>query len=253
MRKNALESLISRELLYQEAQKSGITADENTANSELERFKSQFQDKKNYAMALSDMKMTEDELKTLLGNEWALKQFVEKRFSDKAEVTDAEAREYFDRNPDVFKRPEQVKASHILIKVEPGADEAQTAAAHEKMKNIEGRIEKGEAFADLARANSQCPSSSRGGDLGYFGRGQMVKPFEDVAFSLNKDEMSGIVKTDFGYHLIKTTDKKPATAMTYEDVKDDLKKQMSQQKLQQMLIPYMEELKQKAKVERILE
>lgn len=90
----------------------------------------------------------------------------------------------------------QVRASHILV------------GSKNDATKILNRIRAGARFEDLAKKHSQCPSGKRGGDLGYFGKGQMVKPFEDVAFTLNKGDISEPVQTQFGFHLIKVTDKK---------------------------------------------
>jgi peptidyl-prolyl cis-trans isomerase C len=104
----------------------------------------------------------------------------------------------------------------------------------------------------LAREYSEGPSSVKGGDLGYFGRGQMVKPFEDAAFALNVGELSEVVETRFGYHLIKVTGKNPETVVAYADVKERLQKYLKDEKVQQEVSAYVEDLKTKAKVERFL-
>ena len=145
-----------------------------------------------------------------------------------------------------------MKASHILIKVDPKADESQRAEARKKLEAIEQRLKRGEDFSALAKGSSQCPSSAKGGDLGYFQRGQMVKLFEEVAFALKPGEVSGIVETKFGYHLIKVVDKKPETMMAFKDIKDRLAQQLKQREVLKELHQYVSELKKKAKVERFL-
>jgi peptidyl-prolyl cis-trans isomerase C len=112
--------------------------------------------------------------------------------------------------------PEQVHARHILVKVDPKADATQKAAARKKIEDIQKQLKNGEDFSELAKKASDCPSNAKGGDVGYFGRGQMVKPFEDAAFSLKPGEVSGIVETEFGLHLIKVMDKKPEKIMDYQ-------------------------------------
>jgi peptidyl-prolyl cis-trans isomerase C len=123
-----------------------------------------------------------------------------------------------------------VRASHILIKADPQADESQKAAARKKIKEIQNKLSKGEDFTALAREYSEGPSGTKGGDLGYFSRGQMVKPFEDAAFTSAPGQVSDIVETRLGYHLIKVTEKKPETIVAYADIKDQLQEYLKQKK-----------------------
>jgi len=137
-------------------------------------------------------------------------------------ASDTQAREFYDSNMDRFEKPEQIKASHILIKVEPEDTDAIKADKRRRLAELKARIDGGEDFAALASENSDCPSSSNGGDLGLFGHGQMVKPFDDAAFALSTGEVSEIVETRFGYHVIKVTEKTESTTTPYEEVKDDI-------------------------------
>jgi peptidyl-prolyl cis-trans isomerase C len=104
----------------------------------------------------------------------AIKEFIDKQFVQKVTISDKESKAYYESNPDLFKQPEQVQASHILIKIDSKADESQKAQARKKIEKIQKRLQKGEDFAALAKEFSQCPSKAKGGDLGYFQRGQMV-------------------------------------------------------------------------------
>jgi len=143
-------------------------------------------------------------------------------------------------------------ASHILIKAEQDADKAKTLEAKEKIEMIQKRVKKGDDFAALAKEFSEGPSAPKGGDLGYFGPGRMVKPFETAAFKMEPGEVSDIVKTRFGYHLIKVMDKKPAKQVTFEEVQDKLQQFLKQQKVQKEVEAYIKQLKESAKIERFL-
>jgi peptidyl-prolyl cis-trans isomerase C len=167
-------------------------------------------------------------------------------------VSDEESKTYYDSHPDLFKQPERVRARHILIKVDPGADESQKAEARKKIKEIQEKVQKGEDFAALAKESSEGPSSAKGGDLGYFRRGQMVKSFEEAAFRLQPGEVSEIVETGYGYHLIMVIDKKPETTIAYKDVKDRLEQHLKREKVRKEVSLYVEKLEEKAKVERFL-
>jgi len=121
-----------------------------------------------------------------------------------------------------------------------------------KIEKIQQKLRQGEDFAALAKEFSQCPSGSKGGDLGYFAQGQMAKPFEDAAFALMPGEISDVVETTFGYHLIKVNDKTPETVLAFDDIKDGLKRYLTQQKVQQEVVLYVQKLKEQATVERYL-
>ena len=150
-------------------------------------------------------------------------------------VTDAECEAYYNENKEQFKE-EMVRAAHILVEEE--------AQAKELLAAIEG----GADFHELASANSKCPSGSRGGDLGDFGRGQMVPEFEQAAFALNIGEVSGIVKTQFGYHLIKLLDKKDEVPFT--DVKGQIEQYLMSKKQNEMYSNFTQGLKSKYIVEK---
>jgi len=124
--------------------------------------------------------------------------------------------------------------------------------AKEKIKTIQLKLKKGEGFATLAKEFSEGPSKNNGGDLGYFQRGQMVKSFEDVAFALRTEEVSDIVETQFGYHIIKVEDKKPEKTIGYKDVKDDLAQHLKQEKTKQEVNKYIQKLREKSKIEKFL-
>jgi peptidyl-prolyl cis-trans isomerase C len=252
IKKGVLENLINHELLYQESQKQGITVDETAIDEQLKKLKERFSSEAEFKSELSKANLSEATVKSQFKREIAIQQFIDKRFVQGITVSDKESKAYYDSHPDLFKQPEQVRASHILAKVDPGAGESQKVEARKKMEKIQEKVRKGEDFAALAKESSEGPSSDKGGDLGYFGRGQMTKTFEEVAFGLPPGEMSDIVETEFGYHLIKVSDKKPETKIAYEDIKGRLEKHLKLQEVRKEVKLQVEELKEQAKVERFL-
>ena len=149
-------------------------------------------------------------------------------YLDKVTVAEDEISAFYELNPEGFKEPEQVQARHILFKVPSGASESADTSAKEKALAILKKTKEGEDFATLAKEHSQGPTASKGGDLGYFSRGQMVKPFEELAFSLKKGEIGGPVRTQFGWHLIKVEDRKAAIVKTLSEVKDQIEASIKQ-------------------------
>ncbi len=252
IKKEVLENLIDSELLHQESQKKGIKVEEAAINEQLSILKKRFPSEAEFKSALSKMNLSEADIKFQLKREMTIQQFIDKQFGQKVTVSDEEIKAYYDSHQNLFKQPEQVQASHILIKVDPQAEESQKAEARKKIENIQQKLQKGEDFAALAKEFSQCPSSTKGGDLGYIRRGQTVKPFEEAAFALGPGKVSDIVETRFGYHLIKCIDKKPETTIAYQDTKDRLGQYLKQEKVQEEVNLYVDKLKAKAKVERFL-
>lgn len=250
IKKEVLESLIKRELLYQESQNKGVKVEEAALNEQIESMRKRFSTEAELKSALSRMNLTEADVKSEIERLMAIQKFIDEQIFKKVTVSEEESRAYYESHPDLFKKPEQVLASHILIKVDPKAEESKKTEARKTLETIMERLKKGEDFAELAKEFSQDPSSSKGGDLGYFGQGQMVKPFEEAAFALKTGEVSGVVETKFGYHLIKVFDKKDETTMAYEEIKDRLQEHLKQEKVKEQLNQYVEELKGKAKIER---
>jgi len=182
----------------------------------------------------------------------AIRKLIDTHIAPNTTVTDKESKTFYEENPDLFKQDEQVKASHILIKLDTAADEAQKTKAKNEIADLQKQLNAGGDFAQMAKEHSQGPSAVNGGDLGFFGRGQMVKPFENVAFGLKVGEVSEIVETRFGYHLIIVTDKKPAAVMPFPETETKIREHLKQKKLEQEVVAYLQTLREKAKIEKFI-
>lgn len=214
-----LDEFILREILYQEAIKKGLDKDKEIISA-LEIFK-----------------------KKLL-----VQTLLEKEVVERTTVSEDEVKQYYEEHKDDFKIPEQVNAAHILVKVEETADEAENKAALEKAESLLKRIKEGSDFSELAKENSDCPSGSRGGELGYFSRGRMVPEFEEAALKLKAGEVSDIVKTKFGYHIIKILERKEASQKEFSEVREEIEQKLLEEKWKSSLSDYTEALKGKAKI-----
>ena len=252
IKKQVLENLIARELLYQESQKKGIKVDQKEIEAQLTALKGRFPSEVEFKKALSTMNLTEAGLRFQFERDLAIRKLLDDQIGGKSTVSEKESRAYYDSNLGSFKKPEQVRASHILIKVDPGADEAKKAEARTKIESLQAKLKNGEDFGALAKEYSEGPSGPKGGDLGFFGRGQMVKPFEETAFSMKPGQVSGMVETRFGYHLIMVTERTPESTLSYEEVKDRLEQYLKKQKVQEEIAAYVETLKGKGKIERLV-
>ena len=252
MGQKILDQLIDMEILLQESQKQKIQITDTSITDHLAKFKARFPSGEAYEKALKELNVSEADLKEKTMKGMAVQELIEKQVTSKIEISDTDSRSFYDSNPNFFEQPEQVEARHILIKSDSKDDKAQQEKALEKIKEVQQQIKAGEDFAALAKKYSEGPSGKNGGDLSYFGRGQMVKPFEDVAFNLEPDQISDIVKTRFGYHLIMVTGKKAARTIPYEEVKEKIGTHLKQQKTSESVKVYIEKLKKEATIEKSL-
>lgn len=215
MKREALEEMIDEELLWQEAQRQKIVVAPEEVQAAIAQRKSQFRNPDAFQRRLSVAGFTEATYQDYVKREVAVEKLL-KREADGVTVSDQEVHDFYVANPDKFARPEEVRARHILVKLEPGADEAKRAAARAKLEGILAQAKNGADFAELARKNSD-DSAANGGDLGFFRRDQMVKPFEEAAFGLKPGEISGIVQTQYGYHIIKLEERRAGGDLIPED------------------------------------
>ncbi|HBD07192.1 MAG TPA: peptidylprolyl isomerase [Syntrophobacteraceae bacterium] len=248
LRKEVLDSLVSREVVYQESQRRGLKASEKEIDEKIGDLKKGFPSEAEYQAVLQRMNVTEAELRKQVSRQLAMKKLIDQTIAPEVTVTDAEVKKYYDEHPEDFKMPEQVRASHILKKADAKASEADKAKAKKELTDLQQRLKKGEDFAELAKQSSDCPSAPRGGDLGFFPRGQMVPAFEEKAFALKPGELSDIVETQFGYHLIKVTDKKAPGTLTFEESKDRVAQYLKQEKTTDQVSKFIDGLKSKADV-----
>jgi peptidyl-prolyl cis-trans isomerase C len=255
MGKEALEHMIVERLIDEQVKAAQIAVTPEDVNNLIQE------------MAAAE-KLSVDDMKALIEasgqsfEQWKQRMQLEKRlayqklfeskFGSDVNVTEEEARQYYLENQQQFEIPAQIRASHILIKPDtsdPNVEPALAkAAARTKAEELLKQIKDGADFAELAKANSSCPSSVRGGDLGFFSKGQMVPAFEEAAFALGVGQVSDIVETNFGYHIIKITDKKDAGTKTFEEVKDNLVEMLTAKKQGELAEKYVESLKAGANI-----
>lgn len=173
-------------------------------------------------------------------------EYVRKNIEPKLKVTDEEIQKFYDEHKTDFTVPETVKARHILLKVDSGADEKAWKDAEKKANDIKKKLAEGGDFAKLAQEFSDDPGSkARGGDLGFFPKGRMVPEFENAAFALKPGEISAPVKSTFGYHIIQTQEKKPSETKKLEDVKQQIGQRLEAQQLQNNVETTVNQLKGK--------
>jgi peptidyl-prolyl cis-trans isomerase C len=250
LRSQVLDNLINQELLYQESARKKVKVQPEAVEKEITDIKGRFKDPKEFEATLTRMRMDEAGLRQQISQRSAIRTLIDQEIAGAITISDAEAQSFYDGNPSYFQRPEQVHARHILIKVAPDAGDADKAAARKKITDIKKRIEKGEDFAELAKSVSEGPSNTKGGDLGFFSKEQMVKPFADAAFAMQPNEISDIVETQFGYHIIQMLERRPAETVAFSEVKERIVGNLRNERIQKDVHTYLEKLRNDAKIER---
>jgi len=250
LKKDILNELISAELLYQASRKAGLGDMSKEVDSQLENIKKGFGSNQEFQKVLKERGIEIKDLKEDIKKGIYINAYLEKdAFSKLGPVTEDEKKQEYEGNKDKLNVPDEVKASHVLIKVGDKAAAEEKQKAKEKIEALRARAMSGEDFAKLAKENSEDASAPNGGDLGYFKKGDMVKPFEDAAFGLEKDQISPVVETQFGYHVIKVTDKKAAHTLTYEEVSKDIEKFLLNKHKRDEINKTTESLRKNAKIE----
>jgi len=249
LRSDVIDEMINIELLYQDSQKQGIKIDPKKIEEEIDQIRKRYPDSKQFESALAEMKMSEKMLKDQFARRSSIQTLIDRKITPGISISDDEIKKFYDDNPTFFEQPEQVHARHILIKVDENASSEAKEEAKKKITDIKKRIVAGEDFAELAKAHSQCPSSSKGGDLGFFGKGQMVPEFEQKAFSMKADEVSDVVETKFGYHLIKVIEHKESGKVAFETAKPKISNKLRNDQTREKLLAHVAELRKEAKIE----
>ncbi len=252
MKTQVLQQLIDRTVLYQEAKKYPVADLDAKVDEELKGIRARFPDDDRFKQALASDNLDEAGLRELIAQQIVVRSYVESQLQPGVQVSDAEIAKFYEDNRAKFATPEQVKASHILVLSQPGDPQEKRDAARARAEDLRKRAAAGEDFAELAKANSEDPGSApRGGDLGFFTRDRMVKPFADAAFAMEKGAVSDVVETRFGYHVILVTDRQAAGERSLDEVKEDIGGYLKARSLDEVVRAKVDELKKSAKIEMV--
>ena len=246
IRERVIEELIMRRVMLEAVAKDGISL----SDSEFEEVKTELAAELPPGTTLesymADTGTTEAEMR----EQMAVRKMVLAKADAIAKPTEEEIKAFYDENKDSFSQGESVTASHILIKLDPVDDEAAKTAKRERIEGLRKQLLEGADFAELAKANSDCPSSASGGDLGSFGRGQMVPEFEKAAFSQATGSVGDVVETQFGFHIIKVTEHSEAKTLGFDEVKARISDTLYSRKQQEAVSNFVESLRTAADIQR---
>lgn len=276
IKKRVLDQMVDDRLLAQEAKKKNIKISQIEVDDGVKKVRTRFQTEAEFNEELKGQGMTFPEFREHIQKQLATIKLIDAEVKAKiTPPTDKEIQDLYEKIEAVSKNKplpsgmtatevdelkalaravqgrfgERARARHILLRVAPTASASEKDAVLKKMKDIQAQLKKGEDFAALAKKYSEDPGSKeRGGDLGYFGRGEMVPPFDKAAFSLAVGDTSDIVATDFGYHIIRVEERKAASKMSLDEVKDDLAEYLYQQKGAKKFEQFVKDLRAKANI-----
>lgn len=251
IREKVLDVLIGQELIWQAAKKDQVLASEEEVNLAVEQYRSQFKDEISFEVKIKEGGFNRDRFKESLRQQISAQKWIEKFVLKEVAVSDDQIHQFYLDNRQRFVQPERVRARHILIKLQPQASDEQRDSAIRQLTEIRQNIDSEADFESLAREKSEDSSATRGGDLGYFQRGQMVKPFEQAAFGLaGPGDISEIVETRFGMHLIQLVDRKPTGEIAEAEVAEQIGNHLWQEKYQQALDSTLEKLKEQTVIKK---
>ncbi len=245
-----LDQLVALKLLSQESVAKKVNVPDADIDGRVAQVKGQFPNEQAFTTALAERQMTPDKLRNEIKQQLQAMKLVETEIGPTVTVSDADASDFYTKNPDKFQEPEAVHAAHILIRTPENADEAAKKKVRSEAQAVLAQLKKGRDFAALAKQHSQDPgSAANGGDLGFVPRGQTVPAFEQAAFALKPGQMSGIVESPFGLHIIKVIAHRDGRTVPLQEVKPQVEQFLRQQKLQAKTAALVEKLKAKAKIE----
>ncbi|MHB8828372.1 MAG: peptidylprolyl isomerase [Syntrophales bacterium] len=249
LEKKALENLIQEELFYRAGLKKGYKVAKGDVNKRLDEIVKKYPSKKAFREALKKYGLTEGDVKKKLGHIMLADFFLKEEVYKKSEISEKELLDYYQKNREKFQKPEAMRLFHILVKAPPEAQKKEKEKLKKKAETLLLRLKKGEDFQRLAWDNSDDPSRVKGGDLGVVHRGRLEPDIEKPAFALKTGELSGVVTSLYGYHILKAGEKFPPQQLKFEEVKEKLKKELEQKEVEKRLADLIMSLKENAKIE----
>jgi peptidyl-prolyl cis-trans isomerase C len=248
--RGVLEQLVSFRLLIQESKARNLTVPDAEIDARMAQIRGQFPSEEAFTQTLALQKMTAEQLRADARSELTVTKMLQAEVESKVSVTPAQVQDFYAKNPDRFKQGERVRASHILLRLPEKADEAAKTTVKTKAADVLKQVRAGKDFAELAKQYSEDPGSApNGGDLNYFQKGQMVAPFDQAAFTLKVGDVSELVETTFGFHIIKVTDKQPERVVPLDDVRAQVQQFLENQSRQEQTQTLIKSLTAKGKVE----
>lgn len=248
MRSDAMKNLIDSELRAQDATSKGIKISQDKINEEMDNLIKRFKSKEALEGAYKSSGFTEKTFKRIMVRRLLAEKMLAVEVDDKVTITSADLKKHYEQNVSKYNKPEEFRASHILIKVDPSSNSEQRLAKRANADDILKRIKGGENFEEIAINESDDSSKIKGGDLGYFHAGQAVPEFDEALSKLKSGELSPVVESLYGYHIIKLTEKRPSRQIPFDEIQERIRADLTATMKKQLLEKWMDGLYKKAKI-----
>ena len=253
MKKSLYEKIVNTAALDHYAIKNGFTANEKEVKIALTNFKGQYPSEEVFKKEMAKYNSSEEQLLKEIERSYRVKALLDKEVVSGIVVSEEKAKEFYEKNSQQFMQKEGIRASHILVAAMEKEGETKRAEAKKTAEELLIKAKAGEDFAKLAKEFSDDKGTgARGGDLNFFGKGMMVPAFEEAAFKLKTGEISEVVETQFGYHIIKATGKRKEMLQPFENVKESVMQRLKNFEASDKINVYIGELKKKMNVKAFL-
>lgn len=251
LKRQLVENLIERELLYQRAQQKKIEIRNRWVDRAMIDLKRDLKAKSGYTAYLEDAKINESQLKTRIRKGLIVRRLLRRDVIRQIKVSESEMQAFYKGHPEYFQRREQVRVRQIMIAFDRKNERSGRGEALLRIQTIQDKLVQGGNFAALALDYSEDNSRTSGGDLGYLQRDQMIAAFADAAFSLKPGQVSDIVETHLGYHLIQMVDRIPSSQMAYRNARTKIERTLRRNKEKKATDTYLAKLKRQASITRL--
>lgn len=247
-RKPALDWLIEKELLFQEAKRRGLKATSAEIDAVVKFNEDRFGSKKAFRDALKSEGKTMPQFRNSIERETLISKLAGTEIVEKAAYSDEELKDYYEKNINKFKRPDSLHIWHILISAAPEMSDEERGKKKALAQEVLAKIRAGEDFSSAADRHSEDAYRVKGGDMGYIHRGRLVEEVEDVAFSLKEGQVSDVIESIFGFHIIKAGGRKEAETIGFDEAKSKLRMELEQKRYEDLRTNYIHSLKEKTAV-----
>jgi len=236
----ALQELINRELQYQDASARNMKPEKEKLDAQMEKIRNKFKTPEEYKAALEKEGLSEEQVRARVEKDMMVQTVFSNAVTAKAKVSDEDVKKYYESNATRFKQPEGVKLRLISTKDE------------KKARDILAMLKSGDDFGEIAYNMSEDSYRAKSGDVGYMHKGRMLPEIEDAAFKLKIGETSDVINAENNWYIIKLEDKKPEQQMSFDEVRDKLKKDLEKERTKELTDKWIADLRAKAKIEVLL-